>query len=45
MATRLEQAIEALEVAYDAARSGKPNHDIALLIDVAWGHAFAALND
>jgi len=42
MATRIEHTIRCLEEAYDAACAGKPNHDIALLIDRAWGHAVAA---
>jgi len=42
MATRIEHAIRCLEQAYDLAVNGKPNHDIALLIDEAWGHALAA---
>jgi len=42
MATRIEHVIRCLEEAYNAARAGKPNHDIALLIDEAHGHALAA---
>jgi len=42
MATRIEHAIRCLEQAYDLAVNGKPNHDIALLIDEAQGHAVAA---
>jgi len=42
MATRIEHVIRCLEEAYKLACAGKPNHDIALLVDEAWGHAVAA---
>ena len=45
MATRIEHVIRCLEKAHRLAVNGKPNHDIALLIDEAWGHALCARDE
>lgn len=42
MTTRIEHVIRCLEQAHHLAINGKPNHDIALLIDEAHSHAIAA---